>query len=482
MKGIVVYYDGVRSELSSIQSIDYSRLHNEYGPAVVFPNGNRYYYFPGAGAFGQAFQSALASYGVPIVTGLPVNARGSMVSLKSVLPEMQTPGVAPFLAVSGNILADWFPTLKPVVEGTIGKISLDRSVMDTVIPATWAKALLAQNPSTDFTNQMSNALAGALSAAYYHKQVPGPDSSALEQQAFIDRIKNNARSILLMKTVMGLTSPLAPQVSQEDLGFRDEFWKLVKQKGNFSDALMTFLGEHGNSAVSYTVAKTEAAFPGGKVPYIQPTVDFIKEHNDLFFPKDPTKSLASGAFFLIPQDNIKNESDRSVYNTLLSMHFRSQRTPDQLLKQFYIAEGDAMISPLITQHAQILNNAFDPFTKQQENDRWSGIMNKMKNLYPIWYSDYSSSDRRTNATVAYNQIQKILQSPNAPTNDQTKMVQGLVSDYQNHQNVMSQYKMMNIQGFLPTAEKQKWENYLTQLSVNNPRLNSVIKSVFLKLG
>ena len=106
----------------------------------------------------------------------------------------------------------------------------------------------------------------------------------------------------------------------------------------------------------------------------------------------------------------------------------------------------------------------------------------MKNLYPIWYSDYSSADRRTNATVAYNQIQKILQSPDAPTNDQTKMVRGLVSDYQSHQNVMSQYKMMNIQGFLPTAEKQKWENYLTQLSVNNPRLNSVIKSVFLKLG
>ena len=185
-------------------------------------------------------------------------------------------GVAPFVAVSGNILSDFFPSLRPAVEGTVGKISMDRPMMDIVIPATWAKSLLAQMSSFDFTHQMSNALAGAMAAAYYHGQAPSPDSSVQEKQAFIDRIKNNARSILLIKTFLGLTSPLSPQISQEDAGFRDEFWKMVKQKGNFADALMTFLGEHGDKAVSYTVAKTEAAYPGGKIPYIQGTVDFIK--------------------------------------------------------------------------------------------------------------------------------------------------------------------------------------------------------------
>ena len=444
-------------------------------------NGNSYFYFPGLGGFGQALQNTIASYNMPMVSGLPITIRGSMTSLKSVLPELTTPGVAPFVAVSGNILSDFFPSLRPAVEGTVGKISMDRPMMDIVIPATWAKSLLAQMSSFDFTHQMSNALAGAMAAAYYHGQVPSADSSKQEKQAFVDRIKNNARSILLIKTFLGLTSPLSPQISQEDAGFRDEFWKMVKQKGNFADALMTFLGEHGDKAVSYTVAKTEAAYPGGKIPYIQGTVDFINQNKDLFFSKDPNKSLATGAFFLIPQDPAAI-SNRSAYNELLGMHFRSQRTPLDLLNAFYVAQGDAIMRPLEQEHAQILNNAYDPYTRQQENTRWKAIMTKMENLYPTWYANITSSEGKTNATVAYNQLQNIFNNKLAPDTEQTKLVAGLMRDYQAHKATMDQYKMVGIQGFAVNSEKQNWDNYLTQLSANEPRLTPVINSVFRKLG
>mgnify|MGYP003346117077 CR=1 FL=1 len=75
-------------------------------------NGNSYFYFPGLGGFGQALQNTIASYNMPMVSGLPITIRGSMTSLKSVLPELTTPGVAPFVAVSGNILSDFFPSLQ----------------------------------------------------------------------------------------------------------------------------------------------------------------------------------------------------------------------------------------------------------------------------------------------------------------------------------------------------------------------------------
>ena len=444
-------------------------------------NGNSYFYFPGAGAFGQALQNAIASYKMPIVSGLPVTIRGSMVSLKSVLPELQTPGVAPYLAVSGNILSDFFPSTRSVVEGTVGKISMDRAMMDVMIPATWAKAALAQMSSFDFNHQMSNALAGALAAAYYHNQTPSPDASAIEKAAFIDRIKNNARSLLLIKTFLGLTSPLSPQVSQEDLGFRDEFWRLVKQKGNYSDAMLAFLGEHGDKAVSYTVAKTDAAFPGGKIPYIQGTVDFINDNRDLFFGKGADKSTSTGAFFLIPQEeNVK--SDSNVYNELLNMHFRKERTPEDILQAFYIAQGDAIMDPLIKEHAAILNNTYDSYSKKQEQLRWNSIMTKMENLYPVWYENYTSPKRKTQATIAYNQLQNIFNQGKAPDTEQSKLVYGLVKDYQAHQSIMDQYKMAGIQGFAAQAEKDNWDNYLTQLAANEPRLNTVITSVFKKLG
>lgn len=446
-------------------------------------NGNKFVNIPLVGAFGEGAQKALGAFGVPIVTGLPITVKGSTVSLKSVLPELQTPGVSPFMAISGNLLADFFPSLKGVVQGTVGDISFQRGVLDTLVPAAWAKTALAALTPVDLQGQMNSALASALASAYYNGQVPDANSSAWDRQAFVDRIKNNARSILLIKTFLNLTSPLAPQVKQEDAGLREEFWKMVKQnKNNFADATQQFLAEHGSRAVSYTVGKTESVIRGLKLPYIQETVDYIKNNPGMF---NPNSGVSTGAFYLIPQDNSKNQSDRSVYNELMTMHLRSQRTPEELLKQFYVAQGYAEMSPLIKQHVQALKDAQGiPAATKLENDNWTAVMTKMKNLYPIWYSDYTNPDRRIDAQTAVNQLNKILspENPNQPKTEQAKLVKDLLDRYNNYQSQKSQFTMMNIRGAASQLNKQDWENYLMTRAEEEPRLNSVIYGVFLKLG
>jgi hypothetical protein len=445
-------------------------------------NGNRFINFPVVGAFGSALQGALTAFGAPMVSGLPISAKGSLVSLKSVLPELQTPGVSPVLAVSANFLNDLFPSTEPVVKSTIGDISFQRGFWDTLIPAPWLKTTAAALTPLDASNQMSNAVSAALAAAYYHDQVPGPDSTPMERQEFIDKIKMNARSVLMLKAFLNLTSPLAPQVSQEDSGFRDEFWKLVKQKGNYADAMLAFLGEHGDRAISYTVAKTTSNVPGAKYPYTQDTLDYMNNNADMF---DSKNGVVNGAFFLIPQDGIKTQSDITVFNEMVNMHLRSRRTPEQLLEQFYVAQGDQVLSGLRTQHVKTLEAAkanFDTFTQRQEENNWSAVMKKMENLYPIWYKDYTNNDGKTNAQIAYNQLIKIFSSNNPPQHDQAKLVYSLMGDYQRHQEVMNQYKMLTIQGFAPQQETQQWESYLLSVAENQPRLKTVIDSVFMKLG
>lgn len=452
-------------------------------------NGNRYIYLPGVGALGESFQGALAAFGIPMVTGLPISAKGSTVSLKSVLPELQTPGVAPFVAVSGNLIADIFPSTafaeqrKTLVKNVIGDISYQRGFWDTVNPATWSKALWSAITPNEQNKALANATASALAAAYYHGQVPGPDATEPEMQAFVDRIRNNARSVLLVKAALNLLSPLAPKIEQEDPGFRDEFWKLVKKKGNYADALLEFMGNHGDRAISYTVSKTYSTVPGAKYPYIQQTVDFIKDNADKF---DYKSGVANGYFFLIPQDNAKNESDREVYNDLVGMHLRERRTPEELLKQFHIAAGDAVIAEDRKQHTEIITAAkanFDTYAQKEENDRWSAVMTKMKNLYPIWYKDYTNGEGKINANTAYNQLQKIFaDSKTEPKHEQAKMVKALMGDYQRHAAIMSEYNMLGIQGYATQDEVQNWQNYLMTLAENEPRLKSVINSVFMKLG
>lgn len=451
-------------------------------------NGNRYINIPYVGAWGEAVQGALVAYGVPMVAGLPISARGSLVSLKTVLPELQMPGASPIFAISANFVSDLFPPMRPVVKGAIGDISYQRGVLDTLMPAAWFKTAVAAGTSMlpgggiDLTGQMANATATALAAAYYHNQVPGPDSGPMERQAFVDRIKNNARTVLILKTFLNLTSPLAPQVSQEDAGFRSEFWKLVKEKGNYADAMLEFLGKHGDRAISYTVAKTVSNVPGAKYPYIQSTVDFLNDNKHLFDPKSGT---ATGAMFLLPQDNVKNESDLSIYNELMSQHLRSRRTPEEMLKAFYVAQGDQMMAGEIKQHVAILNQAeanYDTYSKNIENDRWSAIMKKMANLHPIWYADYTNNEGRVMAQTAFNQLTKIFASNLAPDNEQSRLVKALIGDYNKHKAIMSQYTMLNVSGAPSTMETQNWENYLLRLKESDPRLSSVISTVFMKLG
>jgi hypothetical protein len=446
-------------------------------------NGNKYIYLPGVGAFGEAVQNTLANYGVPLVSGLPISAKGSMTSLKSVLPELQTPGVSPILAVSGNLISDIFPSTDPIVKGTIGDISFKRGFWDTLNPASWAKSAYAGLTPDEQNKQLANAIASALAAAYYHGQVPSQDSNATQRQEFIDRIKMNARSILLIKAMVGLTSPLAPQISQEDAGLRDEFWKLVKQKGNYSDALLEFLGTHGTSAVSYTVSRTEPSVIGAKYPYIKSTIDFIDNNRDKFFGKD---APSTGYFFLIPQDTSKSKSDRAVFNELVGMHLRSQRTPDELLKQFYIAEGNQIIAADKKLHVDTIAAAkanYDTYSQKKENDSWSAIMEKMKNLHPIWYADYmGGGEGAVNAQTAYKQLQQIFADPaTAPKHEQAKLVKNLMNDYQTHSEIMNSYKLAGLQGAALTSEKQNWQNHLLTVEQQDPRLSAVINGVFMKL-
>jgi len=458
-------------------------------------NGNKFITLPGVGYFGQAVQGALNQFGMPMVSGLPISGRGSMTSLKSVLPELATPGVSPILATSANIIGDMFPALQPVVKGTVGDIAFKKNIvsslvptaMDAFIPAAWLKTLISSTgiSGIDFNNQFGNALAGSLAAAYYHNPngILPDNANEYDLQAVVDRVKNNARSILMVKAAAGLLSPLAPQVSQEDLGFRDEFWKLVKATGNYGDALQMFLKEHGDRAVSYTVSKTENMVQGAKYPYVQQTVDFIK-NNPQWFKTQPGNSNTAGAFWLIPQTS-ESANNRDVYNELLAMHLREYRAPKELLRQFYIAHGDSVIGDALTAHnnrVQQFKDSMDTYGMQQERQQWSQVMQKMQYMHPIWYANYTGSSGKQSAQEAYDALTRIFSEPNPPTHDQARQVYALMQDYQKHKANLAQYSDLGLRGGLTTYENQDWTDYLTVLAQKNPQLQPIIKSVFMKLG
>ncbi|MDE2469087.1 MAG: hypothetical protein KGL35_10190 [Bradyrhizobium sp.] len=315
-----------------------------------------------------------------------------------------------------------------------------------------------------------------------HGTAPAPDASPAVKAAWINRMKNNARSTFIVKALVGLVSPLAPQVSnqtQAESGFRNEFYAMVKKDG-YATALQNFLKEHGTSAISYTVAHSQPTYHGAYIPYTNQAINAI--NGDL----KPllSSNVAAGAAFLIPQAQGPGDV-QTIHSELIRNYLRQQDTPQQFLDAVDIALGNNAIDPALKVHeAALAQYANDPQGRNAENQNWSNYMKVQHLNNPTWY-DYWASPERTNfAYQAWANLREIYSMTDKNGNplpvtqtQQGQVVRQLLEDYANHALAMSQ----TTSSAQRTSERAAWKQYLQHEANTNPLAYSVINAVFDRL-
>ena len=452
-------------------------------------NGNRYITLPGVGALGEALQNTMSHLGWNIVANLPVTAQGNLVSLKTVLPELSAPGTTPFISIGANWIAKLFPSLGDKIQPVIGDIAYNpatpslRGSLDSLIPSNWAKNIFRGLTMDEQDSQVASAIASALAAAYYHEQIPGQkegfEPTAPQMQDFVNTLKNNVRTILFVKGLAGLVSPLSPKVKIEDVGMTAEFYALKKKKGNFADALIDFIGKYGATAVAYTTSRTSPAENTPSFRNVAETTQFINDNADKFNKNSP---VATGWYYLVPQ-NQDAKYDYNVFNDLLHRNLIKTRQPAELLKQFYISQGDYANSAAQKQHyANLELYKFNSYSTNLENQKWQEHLKDMRTFFPTWDSEQTFGGGVGNAQKAVDQLNTILSADNAPKHPQALLVKDLLQKFNTHIAKINSYSSMNITGFLVTSEKDAWKKYLYDLSQSTPELAPIIYSVFNKLG
>lgn len=453
---------------------------NEPGFIQGDSSTGKYLAFPAVGGFGKLAAMGLSGLGVPIESALPVSVSGNMSSLKTVLPEFQTPGVSPLVAVSLNTLSNLFPELRPAVKATVGPVAFDQGAIDALLPNTFLRNTFNALHPDEKSRSFGNAFLGSLAQAYYEGKFPGPDASPGEKAAFIDRIKNNTRSNFFVKALLGVVSPLAPQVQNENPEFRPEFLKLVKDQG-YEQGLNTFLNEHGDKAISYTIARSQPSTPGANLPYTQQAMDWINNNPDLVEGDN-----ATGAAFLVPQEQGSGDVGL-IHDELLKMHLRERRTPETFRDALYVAMGNRRIASAKQAHDDYLKaNAGNKQAVDAENKHWGDYVQQVGLDNPIWWDSYQSQDKNHVADRAYSDLLKIFQSPKGEQVLQTtqgQLVGGMVKEYQGHLYRLAKIGSSRTQvaNAARKVENDGWSKFLDQTAQTDPRLTSVIQSVFSRL-
>lgn len=446
--------------------------------------GQKHINIPLVGELGAGVINGLGMLGIPVVTGLPVTATGNLQSLRTVLPELTMPGVSPFASIALNSLGALDPTLDRYIKGIVGGAGFNRSLVDQLIPNSPMRNAFKALSANEQESSFYNAMIASIASAQYHGQMPSPDSSPTVKAAFMDRIKNNARSILWMKALVSTWSPLSPAITQEDLGLRDEFYALMKQKSavtgkdnTFAEALGIFLGKHGSQAISYTVGKTEAAIPGAMMPYTTEAINWIEANKALI-----NSVNGAGAAFLIPQTTTLSGDAQAIHDELIKMHLRSNKTPEEFMNSVYIAAGNNYIYSQKPIHDKAMADlAKAGLSQTDERSAWSAFVKDYGSMNPIWQADYSSPVRTQNAQHAVTQLANLFSSKTPPTGAQADLVGGLLRDYMVHIQSLATLTTLYGQDAV-TTEKENWNNYLDTIVASEPRLNSVVNSVFRRLS
>ncbi len=283
-------------------------------------NGERYFFMP----IDQIMYSTLNPIvetltGEPMKQPMPLRLSGKIKMLtpsldpESALPALSGPLAAVSITALRNLIPDEFLGAKDAINRyALGPYAENQSLFDMVTPTLIKRSYEILNATLGDDELSSQASSAALkSAAFYaaNGMAPGPDAGVAEREEFQRNVKSTARNIVVLRNLLGIFSPVAPQIMTSGdvpksllesgvVNFKAEFNNLVQvelEKGNanaYDEALRKWTKLHPGRLV-YTVSETEM----NKVASIAKTkqaAEWVKKNGSLL-DKHP-----EGAGFLIP--------------------------------------------------------------------------------------------------------------------------------------------------------------------------------------
>jgi hypothetical protein len=341
-------------------------------------------------------------------------------------------------------------------------------------------------------NSMLSAIAAAVTSGQLDQEHYAQMTPA-EQQAVLDRIQHNAQTNLMVKGLLAFFLPLSPNVTNDYYTknlqtFRSEFLQMTlpKSQGGLGmtlpEATSKFLEEHGKEgldATSYTVSRTVSGSGGSSMPLADQVLQWLAANKNLM-QSDPY-----AAAYLVPQ--VASTPDAlKIEKTLLAMHLRETRTPQDFLSAVYVTKGWTELQPSLNDYQKQLADATKTGNRVQIANlhaQWKQFTTNYGLSNPIWYADYQNPTKATHAQFALSQLKDLNTKGKLGNSNVVPGIKELLASYEDYHAQLAANMYDNNQKRTPAYSQivNSWNDYLNNLTVTNPELTNVISGVFKRV-
>jgi hypothetical protein len=312
--------------------------------------------------------------------------------------QMGVPSVGPLVGMGTEALSRLFPELSEVEDVVVGR-GANRPLWQYIIPSGAAKLWEAGWGDID-QGQLASATIQAIQTMAINGQLPPETATPEERQAFIDRARSQARFILAMRGMFGMTAPAAPIVHFEHDELTDEFRALLQADIPFEDAIRLFLANHPEAApgdvLAATVASTESEFSGMDMP-TDKAYDWVSNHEDL------VQAYPAAAAWLMPRADSEDRFSQRAYNQQISMGLRLRKHPKDFIDDLYFrtASQDYFDARTLTEEKL---GGLSGASRQQASDEWRVWKDAYFSQHPLFAVMLQDPERQQKRHQAVDQL------------------------------------------------------------------------------
>jgi hypothetical protein len=486
-------------------------------------NGNQYITFPGSGYLGKLAAQAMGLHGLMVGNAPPAMFGGSLSSASIVFPMSNgvAPNVGPLGAIGAQTLITMFEHLgkdyssfTPVSNVAVQVLnaldsnqgSYNEPILEQLIPNTTvlrgvqlyeAAKLNGGGGEEGFNSAVMQAynMFDYMQAEATDKWVKDgakgkpPEIIPTQQealnnprvmQAFVQKVKNYVITLYAMRAILGFASPISAEVEPNNFGFSQKLQDAINKEGSLAKGFTKFLAEYPAGA-AYTVADSfvpdaQGQPTGISLPSSLGAQQWLSQHDAKW------KTYGPAFLWLMPQQSDTKYSS-TVYNEQVADGMRVRETPAEHLDQLYIAAGNAVYYKNLAIFENALAGAGkDSTAKNAEYNTWDRFVAQLGQQYPIWYDNFKSPDKYTNANQAITTLNTIFDKGDAPAGPQSAGVESLLKSFAI---ISTQYNQAGVgvsystQQYQQSQVSDEWTNYLETTATDYPALKPVIQTVFM---